>query len=34
VKVGISPEINVLATLLLVLSLTLVLLSQWISRRN
>ena len=34
VKVGISPEVNVLATLLLVLSLTLVLLSQWFSKRK
>lgn len=34
VKLGVSPEINVLATLLLVLSLTLVLLSQWFSRRK
>ncbi len=34
VKLGISPEINVLAALMLVLSLTLVLLSQWILRRK
>lgn len=34
VKLGISPEINVLATFMLLLSLTLVLLSQWILRRK
>lgn len=34
VKIGVSPDLNVLATLLLVLSLTLVLLSQWLLRRN
>ena len=34
VKLGISPEINVLAAFMLVLSLTLVLLSQWILRRK
>jgi len=34
VKLGITPEINVLATFMLLLSLTLVLLSQWILRRK
>lgn len=34
VKVGISPEINALATLLLLLSISLVLLSQWLLKRN
>lgn len=34
VKIGVSPEVNVLATLMLVLSLTLVLLSQWILKRK
>ena len=34
VKLGISPEINVLATFMLLLSLTLILLSQWILRRK
>lgn len=34
VRLGISPEINVLATFMLLLSLTLVLLSQWILRRK
>jgi spermidine/putrescine transport system permease protein len=34
VRVGVSPEINALATLLLVISLILVGLSQWLVRRN
>ena len=34
VKIGVSPEVNVLATLMLALSLTLVLLSQWILKRK
>ncbi|PKB90734.1 spermidine/putrescine ABC transporter permease PotC [Ewingella americana] len=34
VKVGISPEVNALATLLLVVSLVLIILSQWIFRRK
>ncbi len=34
VKVGVSPEINVIATLLMAFSLVLVLLSQWLARRN
>lgn len=34
VKIGVSPEVNVLATLMLVMSLTLILLSQWISKRK
>ncbi|HVK99525.1 MAG TPA: spermidine/putrescine ABC transporter permease PotC [Dongiaceae bacterium] len=34
IKVGVSPEVNVLATLMLVLSLTLVLLSQWLLKRK
>lgn len=32
VKVGISPEINALATVMLVISLLLVMISQWLSR--
>jgi spermidine/putrescine transport system permease protein len=34
VKLGISPEINVLAAIMLLLSLTLILLSQWILNRK
>lgn len=34
VKLGISPEINVLAAIMLLLSLTLILLSQWILKRK
>lgn len=34
VKVGVSPEVNVIATLLLVVSLVLVLVSQWLARRH
>lgn len=34
VKVGVSPEVNVIATLLLAGSLLLVLLSQWLARRH
>lgn len=34
VKVGISPEVNALATVLLILSLLLVLLSQWLLRNS
>lgn len=33
VRVGVSPEVNVIATLLLVVSLLVVLLSQWLARR-
>lgn len=32
VKVGVSPEVNALATILLLLSLVLVILSQWVLR--
>ncbi len=32
VKVGVSPEVNALATILLLLSLTLVIASQWVMR--
>lgn len=34
VKVGISPEVNALATLLFVISLVLILVSQWLFRRK
>lgn len=34
VKVGISPEVNALATIMLVISLALVLLSQWLAREK
>lgn len=34
VKVGVSPEVNALATLMLMVSLTLVVLSQWLLRKK
>ncbi|MDP0612666.1 spermidine/putrescine ABC transporter permease PotC, partial [Klebsiella pneumoniae] len=34
VTVGVSPEVNALATVLLIMSLVLVCLSQWVMRDN